>query len=264
MTGRHALVALAALALGSAPVLAQGVHAPGQPAAAGESHQMGATAMICTMGMLPHPGMGAMGGMMGGQGMGGMMGQGAAGGVQQGAAAGGMQHGAAAGGMQHGAAAGGMQHGAAAGGVQQGAAAGGMQHGAAAGGMQHGAATGQAASGQGMGGMEHPVTPTMLIHHAEDLALTAEQQGRVTELARTSQASCEQHLQAAATSHHAAAALLNQDSPDISAYEAKLREAVDHLLQAHVTVIKAGAEARAVLTPAQREKLSAGIKEHAK
>jgi hypothetical protein len=77
-------MAATALGLASAPVLAQ------QPAAAG--HAEGMMAMVCTMGMFPHPGMGE--GMMGGQGMGGMM--------QAGAAASGMQHGAM-GGMQHGA-----------------------------------------------------------------------------------------------------------------------------------------------------------------
>jgi hypothetical protein len=244
MTGRQVLSALAALALGSAPAFAQGGQAQGQ--AAGEAHEMSAHAMICTMGMLPHPGTG--GAMMGGQGMGGMM-QGMGGMMQQGTAAGGMQHGAMGGVKQDSAKGAAMAHG-----------AGGMQHGAgnqapagqAMGGMQHAAG---AAAEHGMEGMEHPVTPTMLLHHAQEIGLTAEQQEKVSELARTSQASCEQHLEAAAGSHKAAAALLGQDSPDVAAYQARLRETLDHILQGHVAVIKAGIEAKALLAPDQRDKL---------
>jgi Spy/CpxP family protein refolding chaperone len=198
--------------------------------------------MICSMGMLPHPGMGSGMGMMD-KPAGGMMQHGAAaGGAQQGAAAGHAQHGAAAG-VPPGAAAGHAQHGAAATGVQQGAAAGGMQHGAAA------------QAGHDMGGMDHPVTPAMLMHHAEDLALTAEQQAKVSELAKTSQAACEQHLDAAAAAHKAAAALLDKDAPDLAAYQAKLRETTDHVLQGHLAVVKAGLEGRAILTPEQAAKL---------
>ena len=244
MTVRQVLMAATALGLASAPVRAQ------QPAAAG--HAEGMMAMVCTMGMFPHPGMGE--GMMGGQGMGGMMQPGAAGsGMQPGAMMGGMQHGAMGGMKQDsagkaGAAAqpgamGGMQHG----------ATGGMQHGAA-GGMQHGAAAPAAGS---MGGMEHPVTPAMLIDHAQDLGLTSEQQAKVTQLAQTSQASCEQHMQAAEASHKAAAAVLDGAHPDVAAYQSKLREVADHIIEAHVAVVKAGLEASAVLTPAQREKLAA-------
>jgi uncharacterized membrane protein len=195
---------------------------------------MGAHAMICTMGMLPHPGLG--GGMMGGQGMGGMM--------QQGAAAGGMQHGAM-------------------GGVRQDSAArpGAMQHGAM-GGTQHGAAA--QGAGQEMPGIEHPITPTMLIHHAKELELTAEQQAKVTQLARTSQASCETHLKAAAESHKAASTVLDNASVDVGAYQGRLREAADHAIEAHVAVVKAGVDAAALLSPAQREKLAATARAHGK
>jgi hypothetical protein len=225
------------MALAATPAWAQG-HQHGQPTPAGQGAAQ-AHAMFCTMGVLPHPGMGA--GMMGGQGMGGT------------------QHGAMMGGMQHGAEGAGATQ-------RDSARAGGMQHGAAAqgGGMQHGAAPagGAAMAHGGMGGMPHPVTPTMLLHHAQELGLTGEQQAQVRQLAEASQATCQQHLELARTSHEAAAGLL-QDvaSPDVNGYEAKLREAGGHLLDAHVAVVKAGAQAAALLTPAQREKLAATSKQ---
>jgi uncharacterized membrane protein len=211
------LAALAALALGGTPALAQ-AHAHGQ-ASAGEGHEGGMTAMVCTMGMLPHTG-----GMSEGMQQGGMMG-----GMQQRGAMMGMQHGATTGGMQHGAATGSMQHGAA----------------------------GQAAAAEGAAGMDHPVTPTMLIHHAQDLGLTEPQQAKLGELAKSSQAACEQHLKQAVDSHRTAASLLGAAAPDVAGYQARLGEASDHLIEAHVAVVKAGIEARAMLTPAQREKLAA-------
>lgn len=215
---KHSLLALTALALAAAPAAAQ-THEHG---AAKAGQEMGPTAMICSMGMLPHPGMGGMGGMM--KSGGGMMG--------------GMQHGQAQGqaqGMQHGQ----MQHGNTAGSDKPAATA-----------MEH------------QGGMEHPVTPTMLLHHAKDLELTQDQVAKVTQLATASQAACETHLKAATEAHHAAAALLGDaaTNPDVAQYEARLREAITHVLQAHVGVVKAGVEAKAVLTPAQVDKLKASAK----
>ena len=215
----RSLLAFAVLALAAAPAAAQN-H---EHAAAQAGQEMGPSAMICSMGMLPHAGMGGMGG----PGMGGMMKSGA-----------------------------GMM-----GGMKQGQAQG-MQHGQ----MQHGNTTGSdkpaATAMKHEGGMEHPVTPTMLLHHAKDLELTQDQVAKVTQLATTSQAACETHLKAATEAHHAAAALLGDAAanPDVAQYETRLREAVTHVLQAHVGVVKAGVEAKAVLTPAQVEKLKASAK----
>ena len=223
MIGRQAVAVAAALALGSVPAFGQG----NPPAQAGQAEHMDMADMVCTMGMLPHGGMG--GGMMMG------------GGMQQGAQGGGMQHNMP--GMQQGAQAGGMQHNMP-----------GMQHGATMGGMQ------PSAAGEAMGEMSHPVTPTMLIHHAQELGLTADQQAKVTELAKTSQASCEEHMKAAQASHQAAAAQLEKATPDVDGYEQGMKEAAEHLIEGHVAVVKAGVAAEALLTPEQRQKLTAAAR----
>ena len=237
MKSRHSFVAAAALAFVATPALAQNQDHAAAPAQAGQQH-----AMMCTMAMLPHGNMGGgMGGMMqqGGMAHGQMQGQ-------QGAKAP-MQHGQMQGEkMQHGQ----MQHAQAqvqaaekqAQAAEKQAAA--MQ--AAA--MQHGAMQGD---------MKHPVTPTMLIHHAQDLALTPDQVTKVTALVTASTADCQNHLKAAMDAHQSAFELLGapSSSPDLAAYEAKLREATTHVLQAHIGVVKAGQEARALLTAEQLQKL---------
>jgi Spy/CpxP family protein refolding chaperone len=53
--------------------------------------------------------------------------------------------------------------------------------------------------------------------------------------------------------HIAAAALLKGDDSDLAAYQAKLREMSEHMLQAQVGMARIAVQARAVLTPAQRE-----------
>lgn len=217
MISRQVTLAVAALALGGAPAAAQG-HAHAQ---AGPGQDAAMAEMACTMGMLPHADMG--GSMPGGQGMMGMMG----GQV--------MQHGTQTGGMQHN-----MP---------------GMQHGTM-GMMQHGAA-GQARGGEAVAEPAHPVTPAMLIRHAGDLGLTADQQAKVSELAKTSQTACAQHMQAAQASHQAAAALLRKATPDVTGYEQGLKEAAGHMIAGHVAVVQAGIEAEALLTPEQRQKLEA-------
>lgn len=221
MNSRHSFVAITVLAFGATPVLAQGHdHAAAAPAQAGQQH-----AMVCTMAMLPHGNMaGGMGGMM-----------------QQGSMMSGqMQHGQ----MQQGEKPQ-MQHGQAAGEK--------MQHGQ----MQHGQAQGEKMPHAMQGGMKHPVTPTMLIHHAQDLSLTQDQISKVTALVTASTADCQTHMKAAMESHRSAFELLGapNSTPDLAAYEAKLREATTHVLQAHMAVVKAGQEARALLTPEQAQKL---------
>ena len=230
MKSRHPFIAAAALAFVATPALAQHQDHAAAPAQAGQQH-----AMMCTMAMLPHGNMGGgMGGMMqqGGMAHGQMQGQ-------QGAKAP-MQHGQMQGEkMQHGQ----MQH-------AQAPAAGKPAQAAEkqAAGMQHGAME---------GGMKHPVTPTMLIHHAQDLALTPDQVTKVTALVTASTADCQNHLKAAMDAHQSAFELLGapSSSPDLAAYEAKLREATTHVLQAHIGVVKAGQEARALLTAEQLQKL---------
>lgn len=53
-----------------------------------------------------------------------------------------------------------------------------------------------------------------------------------------------------------ASELLDSDSPDLAAYEARLREATDHMVQAYTAMARASVEARQLLTPEQRDRLS--------
>lgn len=238
MTRTTTLLAVAALALGAVPVSAQGHDHAAAPA--DQAHQMDANAMICSMGMLPHGNMGGGMGMMQKGGMGGMMQktQAPAGQAQAGHAQHGQPQPAQAQGQQHA----------------------GMQHGAMGGEKMAGEKmAGGKMGGMAMGDMQHPLTPTMLIHHAKDLELSQDQVAKVTALATSSKSECETHMKAAMDAHRAATALLGGPAatPDLAAYEGRLREATTHVLQAHVGVVRAGQQARALLTPAQIEKLSA-------
>ena len=49
---------------------------------------------------------------------------------------------------------------------------------------------------------------------------------------------------------------MSTGTPDLEAYEARLREATSHMVQARVAMARAGVEARQVLTPEQRDRLS--------
>jgi uncharacterized membrane protein len=210
---RHTFVAIVGLAVTAAPAFAQHEQHGQQAKAAGQGDMM--QHMICEMGVLPHPGMGAM--------MGEGMGQG-------------MQHG------QPAAAAPGMQHG------QPGAAAPGMQHG------QPGAEKKEMGGMMGGMKMDHTRTAHMLVEHGDEmgLALTEEQKVKMTQLAEAASASCATHIEAAKTSHVAAVQAL--DKGDLDAYEDGLEDAMEHAIQAHVPVIRSGIEAKALLTDAQRDK----------
>jgi uncharacterized membrane protein len=113
--------------------------------------------------------------------------------------------------------------------------------------------------GEGMGGMMksmHP-QPAMLLHAAAELGLTDEQTERLTALEDAIGAEREGHAQAAMDAHRRAAALLDGESPDLDAYAAALGEAADHMVQAHVGMVRATLEARSILTPEQLEKVKA-------
>jgi Spy/CpxP family protein refolding chaperone len=66
-------------------------------------------------------------------------------------------------------------------------------------------------------------------------------------------------MQAAMEAHQAAAAILEGDSPDLSAYAEALNEAADHMVMAHVVMTRTALEGRAILTPEQLEKLHEGM-----
>ena len=127
----------------------------------------------------------------------------------------------------------------------------GMMHG-----MPKGHAMGMMKSGMMMHGMMGPPTPAMILHHKDDLALSATQVTQLESLQKQAEPACTQQMQAGMTSYRAANEMLQASTPDYNAYTAKLKDACAQMMEARVTLAKAAVGARAVLTPAQREKLT--------
>ena len=97
--------------------------------------------------------------------------------------------------------------------------------------------------------------PEMLLHMRDSLSLSADQVSRLEALRDQSRDSATPHMQPAMQAHMAAAALLEAAAPDFTAYEARLREAADHMILAHPAMVRTTVGAREVLTAAQRSKL---------
>jgi Spy/CpxP family protein refolding chaperone len=112
-----------------------------------------------------------------------------------------------------------------------------------------------------MRGMMGPPSPAMILHHKENLSLSAEQVTKLESLQKQAEPACAQQLQAGMASYKAANEMLQADSPDFSAYSAKLKEACGQMMEARLTLAKASVAAREVLTPAQREKATGMMKE---
>ncbi len=110
--------------------------------------------------------------------------------------------------------------------------------------------------GQGMGMMATGgPSPATILRMGEALELTDEQttrlqgiQGRYTDAARMP-------MQSVMETHGRAAAALEGDSPDFEAYESALRDGAARMVEAHVAMARAAAEARTVLTEEQRARL---------
>lgn len=105
--------------------------------------------------------------------------------------------------------------------------------------------------------------PAMLLQHQEELGLSADQVRRIEQI--QTEAAGASHMGAVMAAHREAAELLHADRPDFAAYEAKLRAAADHMIQAHTQMARAAVQARDVLTPEQRESvasLARGSKGH--
>lgn len=99
-------------------------------------------------------------------------------------------------------------------------------------------------------------SPAMLLQHRDVLGLSADQVRRleaIQDRAQTARPGMKPAMQA----HMAAAELLESDAPDLKAYEARLREAADHMVRAHAAMARLNVEARGVLTAPQRAKLPA-------
>lgn len=113
--------------------------------------------------------------------------------------------------------------------------------------------------GQGMGMMATGGPgPMTLLRMRDTLSLTDEQVGQLEAIQQDFQTTIQAHMTAAMASHQAANEALSRESPDFDAYQQSLQAAANTMVQAHVAMARAAAEAREVLTPEQREQLRTG------
>ncbi len=126
---------------------------------------------------------------------------------------------------------------------------------------------GQMGMGQGhcmamMGGMMGKANPVMALHHAEALGLSEEQVSELKDRMASAHEAGMSHMRLAMETRASAEELLDADTPDLAAYEARLENAAGHMVQAHVAIARAGVDARTVLTPEQRAQLDAMPMDH--
>lgn len=98
--------------------------------------------------------------------------------------------------------------------------------------------------------------PAMILRLEESLELTDDQVERLEAIRESARSGMRQHMMQGMQSMQAAQELLAGDSPDLDAYEERLREAANHMVLAHTAMAGATVEARGLLTPEQRERLA--------
>lgn len=96
----------------------------------------------------------------------------------------------------------------------------------------------------------------MAFHHPEALGLTADQTQELESLMTRTHEAAHPHMQMAMEAGARAGELLEAERPDLAAYEERLEEAAAHMIQAHTAMARATVEARGLLTPEQRTRLS--------
>ncbi len=104
--------------------------------------------------------------------------------------------------------------------------------------------------------MPMPDDPSMILMLKESLELSADQVTRLTAIQATAQAGMKEHMMEHMQGMQSAATLLEPVTPNFTAYEAELRKAANHMVLAHLGAARADADARGVLTPMQRDRLS--------
>ena len=110
--------------------------------------------------------------------------------------------------------------------------------------------------GQGMGMMATGGPgPAMILRMGDTLELTPQQRTRLEAIQSEYSDSVQPGMAAMMETHRTASAALQGDSPDFGAYEEALQEGAGRMVQAHVAMARAAAEARNVLTQEQREGL---------
>jgi Spy/CpxP family protein refolding chaperone len=114
--------------------------------------------------------------------------------------------------------------------------------------------------GQGMGMMATGGPgPAMILRMGDTLELTPQQRTQLEAIRSEYSDSVQPGMAVMMEAHRTASAALQGDSPDFDAYEEALQEGADRMVQAHVAMARAAAEARNVLTEEQREALGGGM-----
>ena len=110
--------------------------------------------------------------------------------------------------------------------------------------------------GQGMGMMATGgPSPATILRMGEALELTDEQRTRLQGIQDRYADAARMPMQSVMEAHGRGAAALQGDSPDFEAYERALRDGAARMVEAHVAMARAAAEARTVLTEEQRARL---------
>ncbi|MBT8461558.1 MAG: Spy/CpxP family protein refolding chaperone [Gemmatimonadetes bacterium] len=98
--------------------------------------------------------------------------------------------------------------------------------------------------------------PTLILRLEGALELTESQVERLKAIQEAAQADMRQHMMHGMMEMGGAQTLLDGDSPDLDAYEAKIKEAANQMVQAHARMATAAVEARQLLDAGQRERLA--------
>ncbi|HEX7123503.1 MAG TPA: Spy/CpxP family protein refolding chaperone [Gemmatimonadaceae bacterium] len=102
--------------------------------------------------------------------------------------------------------------------------------------------------------------PSTILRMREALKLTPDQVQRLERIRDSVQQTRGPHQEQAMAALREASNILDEPNPDLSRYEAKLKEAANHFVLAHVSRTRGWIEARQVLTEEQRSNVDFGLR----
>lgn len=102
----------------------------------------------------------------------------------------------------------------------------------------------------------HRYAPKMMLKHGEMLKLTTSQVTKLEALHDAHQTDCHARMELMKAAEAAANAALELATPDITAFETKMREAANLKVDCKVDMVKTGQNALGVLTEEQRAHLA--------
>lgn len=106
-----------------------------------------------------------------------------------------------------------------------------------------------------MQGMQGHDGPGMVLRLEETLELTADQVARIEALRERTHEQHQPHMQAAMQARHQAMTILHGESPDLSAYEARLEEAASHHVMGEMVMARAMQDLMAILDARQQDRM---------